>query len=115
MMIFGGAVLDHDILTVDKACFFQPLARRGQKVRGVRESSASKETDHRNRLLRPRHKRPRSRTCKARDEFPPLHSITSSARTSSVGGTSRPSAFAAFRLRVVSYLVGACTGRSAGL
>ena len=27
------------------------------------------------------------------------HSITSSARTSSVGGTSRPSAFAVFRLR----------------
>src|SRR5512132_597017 len=43
------------------------------------------------------------------------HSITSSARASSVGGTSRPSAFAAFRLITSSYLVGACTGRSAGL
>src|SRR5215831_19033079 len=43
------------------------------------------------------------------------HSITSSARTSSEGGTSKPSAFAVLRLRVVSYLVGACTGRSAAL
>jgi hypothetical protein len=42
------------------------------------------------------------------------HSITSSARTSSVGGTSRPRALAVLRLITSSYLVGACTGRSAG-
>src|SRR6516164_7600614 len=42
------------------------------------------------------------------------YSITSSARASSVVGTSRPSAFAVFRLIASSYLVGACTGRSAG-
>jgi hypothetical protein len=42
------------------------------------------------------------------------HSITSSARASSVGGTSRPSARAVLRLITSSYLVGACTGRSAG-
>ena len=35
------------------------------------------------------------------------HSITSSARASSVGGTSRPSAFAVLRLITSSYLVGA--------
>src|SRR5262245_659251 len=45
---------------------------------------------------------------------PPHHSITSSARASSVGGTSRPSALAVLRLIASSYLVGACTGRSAG-
>ena len=39
---------------------------------------------------------------------------TSSARASSVGGTSRPSAFAVLRLITSSNLVGACTGRSAG-
>src|SRR6516225_4014035 len=39
------------------------------------------------------------------------HSITSSARASSVGGTSRPSAFAVLRLMTSSNLVGACTGR----
>jgi len=44
----------------------------------------------------------------------PFHSITSSARASSVGGTSRPSVFAVLRLITNSYLVGACTGRSAG-
>ena len=43
-----------------------------------------------------------------------LHSITSSARASSVGGTSRPSALAVLRLMASSYLVGVCTGRSAG-
>ena len=44
----------------------------------------------------------------------PFHSITWSARASSIGGTSMPSAFAVFRLMTNSYLVGACTGRSAG-
>src|SRR5207342_1606586 len=43
-----------------------------------------------------------------------FHSITSSARASSGSGTSRPSALAVLRLSTVSYLVGACTGRSAG-
>ena len=46
--------------------------------------------------------------------LPSHHSITSSARASSVGGTSRPSAFAVMRLITSSYLVGDCTGRSAG-
>src|SRR5262249_16893510 len=42
------------------------------------------------------------------------HSITSSARAISVVGTSRPSALAVLRFGTSSYLVGACTGRSAG-
>ena len=42
------------------------------------------------------------------------HSITSSARASKLGGTSRPSALAVLRLTTSSYLVGVCTGRSAG-
>src|SRR5262249_60512426 len=46
--------------------------------------------------------------------LPPRHSITSSARASSVGGTSRPSALAVFRLITNSNLVGAWTGSSAG-
>jgi hypothetical protein len=41
------------------------------------------------------------------------YSITSSARASTVAGRSRPSALAVLRLITVSYLVGACTGRSA--
>src|SRR5215471_11418895 len=45
--------------------------------------------------------------------LPSHHSITSSARASNVGGTSRPSALAVLRLITSSYLVGSCTGRSA--
>src|SRR5215468_4481239 len=70
---------------------------------------------HRRRLLRVCCKRPcRSHASKQADERAPHHSITSSARASSVGGTSRPSALAVLRLMTSSYLVGACTGRSAG-
>ena len=42
------------------------------------------------------------------------HSITSSARASTDGGTVSPSALAVLRLMTVSNLVGAGTGRSAG-
>src|SRR5262245_56639734 len=42
------------------------------------------------------------------------HSITSLARASTDGGISRPSALAVLRLITSSYLVGVCTGRSAG-
>src|SRR5262249_29423159 len=42
------------------------------------------------------------------------YSITSSARVSTAGGTVRPSALAVLRLIARSYLVGVCTGRSAG-
>jgi hemolysin III len=42
------------------------------------------------------------------------HSITSWARASSDDGTSKPSVLAVLRLITSSYLVGACTGRSAG-
>src|SRR6516164_6095425 len=44
-----------------------------------------------------------------------LYSITSSARTSSEGGTVSPSALAVFMLITSSNLVGCSTGRSAGL
>ena len=43
------------------------------------------------------------------------YSITSSARASTDAGTVRPSALAVLRLMTSSYLVGACTGMSAGL
>src|SRR5262249_8659756 len=42
------------------------------------------------------------------------YSMTSWARASSEGGTVRPSALAVFRFMASSYLLGACTGRSAG-
>src|SRR6516162_5726246 len=66
-------------------------------------------------LLRAHRERPRgSRAAEQRHELAPLHSITSSARASTAGGISRPSAFAVLRLMTSSYFVGACTGRSAG-
>ena|SRR5215472_15871792 len=58
--------------------------------------------------------RPRGRAAEQRDELATLHSITSSAVASSLSGTVSPSALAVFRLITSSYLVGACTGRSAG-
>src|SRR5262245_10382481 len=66
------------------------------------------------RLLRARRERPRRRAAVQRDELAPSHSITSSARASTVAGKSRPSAFAVLRLITSSYLVAACTGKSAG-
>src|SRR4029077_20695498 len=79
------------------------------------ERCGGEEPDHRRRLLRAHHYRPRSRAAKSRDERAPFHSITSSARASSDGGTMRPSIFAVLRLIVSTYFVGACTGKSAGL
>src|SRR5262245_60644577 len=56
-----------------------------------------------------------NRAAEQRDELAAVHSITSSAATRRPGGTVRPSAFAVLRLTIVSTLVAACTGRSAGL
>src|SRR5262249_19844877 len=58
---------------------------------------------------------PRPRGAEQRDELASAnHSITSSARASSLSGTSRPSVLAVLRLITSSYFVGACTGSSAG-
>src|SRR5262245_27723109 len=68
-------------------------------------------------LLRAHHSGPRRRCAAAeqRDELAAFHSITSSARASSVGGTSRPSARAVGTLMMKSNLVDCTTGKSAGL
>jgi hypothetical protein len=58
------------------------------------------------------------RATEQRDKLAALHlrghSTTSSARASRLSGTARPSALAVFRLITRSYLVGPCSGRSAG-
>ena len=64
--------------------------------------------------------RPRRCAAEQRDERTAVHdflvhSITSSARARSVGGTVRPSALAVLRLITNSILVGNSTGRSPGL
>src|SRR5262249_5885495 len=58
-------------------------------------------------LLRVSRDRPRRRAAEERNELAASHSITSSARASRVGGISRPSDFAVFRLTTSWYLVGA--------
>src|SRR5262249_15805002 len=55
--------------------------------------------------------RPYGRAAEQRDEVATVHSITSSARASSIGGSSRPSIFAVLRLMTNSILMGACTGK----
>ena len=70
---------------------------------------------HRRRFLRVCGKRPcRSHASKQADERAPHHSITWSARASSIGGISRPSALAAWRLITRSNFVACSTGRSLG-
>ena len=102
------------ILALNVAGFIKALTERSGTARGGRPGMYKSDDWHR-RLLRPRPERPRScRAPEQRDELAASHSITSSARASSVGGISIPSAFAVLRLITSSYLVGACTGRSAG-
>src|SRR5262249_30073797 len=94
--------------------FVQPLHKRRNIRSPGRRRGRPQKPDGRqlSRLLRARRERPRdSRAAEKRDELAPLHSITSSARASSVGGTPSPSALAVFKFITSSYLVGACTGR----
>jgi hypothetical protein len=82
-------------------------------VRGSRKQHT--DAPHSLGLLRARHEWPRSRSAEQRYELAPVHSITSSARLSSDGGTSRPSALAVLRLITSSNFVGRSIGRSPGL
>src|SRR5262249_21482764 len=115
-MIVGIALLDHEVLPLDEPRLLQaPTERLDQFSERVRRRAA-KKADHRHRrLLRARRKRPSGSATKQRDEVAPSHSITSSARASNCGGTSRPSALAVFRLITSSNLVGCNTGKSIGL
>ena len=97
----------------------QPLQERPDAgltfriVRGCGQEHA--DAPHALGLLRARRERPRRRrAAEQRDELAPVHSITSSARASSVGGTVRPSILAVWALMTSSNLVDCTTGRSAG-
>src|SRR5262249_19011159 len=72
--------------------FLQPLhdcCETGDSFRSVcGECIKYADGPHALALLRARRERPRRRAAEQRDELAPLHSITSSARASSVGGTS---------------------------
>src|SRR5262249_14902390 len=110
------AILYRDGATLDPAERTQSL-RKSRDVCTPRRSFRAQEPYSRELplLLRARRERPRSRcSAEQRDERASSHSITSSARASSVGGTSKPKALAVFRLTTNSNLVPCCTGRSAG-
>src|SRR6516225_9741202 len=106
-----------NVPALDDANFAEALADGGDK-RSTRLRRALRQVpDHGpRRLLRARRERPSCRCAtEQRDEGPTLHhSITSSASASSAGDNSRPSALAAVRLIISSYLVGCWNGRSPG-
>src|SRR5262245_54356576 len=107
-------VLHRYVLALEVAGFVEALAERGGKGR-IRCSGIGESDDRRRWLLRPRRERPRRcRAAEERDEVAAHHSITSSARASSVGGMSSPSVLAVLRLMTSSNLVGCSTGMSAG-
>src|SRR6516165_8266411 len=118
----GPAIVDLHVAAVGPAQFLQPLHERRQACLSFRivcgEGHEHADTPHPLALLRAHRERPRRRAAEQRDELATLHlrghSMTSSARASSIGGTSSPSALAVLRLMTSSYFVGACTGRSAG-
>src|SRR5262249_1015964 len=106
---------DEDAPAFNVASLVKTLAERGGEGRSRLGCLSAQKADHRHpRLLRQRPRGPSRRTAEPRDELPASHSITSSAMASKLGGTVRPSALAVLMLRTSSYLVGACTGRSAG-
>src|SRR5262245_25157818 len=95
-----------DVLSIDVAGLLQARTKCSQKMGVCLNGSAADVSD---RLdgplgLRPRRERPcRRRAADQRHELaPPHHSITSSARASSVSGTVTPSAFAVLRLNTNS-------------
>src|SRR5262249_32977834 len=113
--------LDRHVLALNIAAFPQAAQECGQKVSPADRRGAAQQPDDRHRaLLRARRERPRG--CSAaeqRDEMAPLHfrahSITSSARASTIGGISRPIAFAVLTLITSVNLVGRSIGKSAAL
>src|SRR5262249_33887615 len=114
------ALLDVDIATFDPPEILQAPAERrhaelafGVLLRQPRNQHA--DAVHLLALLGARREGPRRRAARdQRDERAPLHSITSSARASSVGGIVRPSARAVIRLITRPNVVGCSTGKLAG-
>src|SRR5262245_40823776 len=96
------AIFDADVSVGSDAV----IRRCPRNVRFAPRSGRRADIDGRQVRARKRHMR-----CSNQHRY----SITSSARASSVGGTSRPSAFAVLRFITRSNFVGCSTGRSMGL
>src|SRR5262249_40370900 len=108
---------DRHVLALEVAGFIEALPEWRQILFVLFDRSAIEDPDYRYREpLSPGRERPcRRHATKQGDERAAPHSMTSSARASSVGGTSRPSALAVLRLMASSNLVGCITGKSPGL
>src|SRR5262245_41769027 len=115
-LIVRPAILDSDVLVLNESGVVETLPERIKNVFEPRSRRRPEKSDHRHRrLLRAGRKRPRRRRAAKRgDEVAPgAHSITSSARASSVGGSVKPIALAVVRLMTNSSLVGNSIGSSA--
>src|SRR5262249_50739186 len=111
--------IDYEILAFDEAEPPQFIEQREIMRCIARARKQAAEAINASGLLSARHERPRDgRAAEQRDELPALHlrghSMTSSARASSLSGIWRPSAFAVLRLMLNPNFVACMTGRSAG-
>jgi hypothetical protein len=113
------AVVELDVAPFGPTQLLQSLSQHriaGLSVRvGFEDARNDADPPHPLSLLCARRERPRHRAAEKRDERAALHSITSSARASSDGGTSRPSMRAVWALMTSSNLAYCSTGRSVGL
>src|SRR5262249_10377527 len=114
-------ILNREIATFDPAELTQPLHKSSDSLAFGRRGCGPQVPYGRQlaRLLRARRERPGSRrAANKRDELAAFHlrdhSITSSARASSVGGKLRPRPFAILRWSTNSNLPGAWTGSPPG-
>ncbi len=83
------AELERHVLPFLITALSKALANCGYLLDPFSSRTGIEETDHwHRRLLRPRRERPRRRTAEQRDEGAPFHSITSSARASSLSNAS---------------------------
>jgi hypothetical protein len=116
-MALRPAINDRHITSFHEALLAQAGLESLEKVYESAWRAAAEKADDRHRpLLGTRRERPICRrAAEQRDELAAPHSITSSARPSSVIGKVRPSALAVLRLITSSALVDCCTDRSAGL
>src|SRR5262249_46501429 len=111
------AKFERDVLAFDVSGFLQALAKSAQILCKGFKRCGMQKSDHRHRRwLRARRKRPRGRrAAEEREERAALHSIPSSAATSSLSGTVRPSILAVCWLITSSNWLDCTTGKSSGL
>src|SRR5262245_326890 len=111
---YCSSMLHISAAVIYKTCWPSQQGAVNHRTTGAGEIPLMYPIHRHRRLLRTRRQRPRRRAAEQSEEFAPLHSITSSARASSVGGTSRRSALAVVRLMTRLNLVGCSTGMSLG-